>query len=151
MDPPPPLPHNLQDRHQILLISKANLRDYHQTVDLWCFGTFFIVTRGKTMLAFFYGVLHDLHSTPTFCKTLPSLPGARPVYELNVYQVAPAPSPCTHILSIPPIKLPCSFLTLTPRHLPFVSPENSFGENFAAQGRVATPAKTLHCDYLPAF
>ena len=58
------------------------------------------------MLALFYEVLHDLHSTPTFCKTLPSLPGARPVYELNVYQVAPAPTPCTHILSIPPIKLP---------------------------------------------
>ena len=92
------------------------------------------------MLAFFYGALHDLHSTPTFCKTLLSLPGARPVYELNVYQVALAP---THILSIPPIKLPCSFLTLTPRHLPFVSPENSFGENFAAQGRVATPAQTI--------
>ena len=87
------------------------------------------------MLAFFYGVLHDLHSTSTFCKTLPSLLGARPVYELNVYQVALAPTPCTHILSIPPIKVLCACLTfpLGIRHIPIVSAENSFGENFAAK------------------
>ena len=39
------------------------------------------------MLAFFYGVLHDLHSTSTFCKTILSLPGTLPVSELNFYQV----------------------------------------------------------------
>ena len=133
MDPPPPLPHNLQDRHQILLISKANQRDYHQTVDLWCFGTFFIVTSGKNMLALFYGVLHDLQSTPTFCKTLPSLPGARPVYELNVYQVAPAP---THARTSSPSHPSNSYAPAEPsplgiRHIPIVSAENSFGENFA--------------------
>ena len=97
------------------------------------------------MLALFYGVLHDLHSTPTFCKTLPSLPGARPVYELNVYQVAPAP---THARTSSPSHPSNSYAPAEPsplgiRHIPIVSAENSFGENFAAKGRVATTAKTL--------
>ena len=153
MDPPPPLPHNLQDRHQILLISKANQRDYHQTVDLWCFGTFFIVTRGKPMLAFVYGVLHDLHSTPKFCKTLLSLPGARPVYELNVYQVALAP---THILSIPPIKLPCACLTspLSIRHIPIaLSLLRPHLARLLPRREVSPrqPKLFKSCDYLQAF
>ena len=35
------------------------------------------------MLALFYGMFNDLHSTSTFCKTILSLPGTLPVLELK--------------------------------------------------------------------
>ena len=138
MDPPPPSPTIYKIGIRFCLFQRQ-IREI--TIKLLIFGVleaFFIVTKGKTMLALFYGVLHDLHSTPTFCKTLPSLPGARPVYELNVYQVAP-----THARTSSPSHPSNSHAPAEPsplgiRHVPIVSAGNSFGENFAQTLQVLT-------------